>query len=265
MSLERITRKLNANFTTISNQILRDATISLKAKALHITVMSLPPDWDFSVRGIATIIKEGRDAIYSGLLELEAAGYIERSEIRESGRFVGTQYTFLQESPCTEKPYTENPDTVKPDTENPPQIRTKEIKTERIKNSLNQSESAFGLGLPVNLESTARIEEFMAVIRETYNAAVIPNERRWAEAAIKADTAGITPAELAAMLRKRLDEPDRKFPVTPESVLAAVIDDKARGAKPKWKPWKQEQTAPWTIEEAVALRRQLAAEGKLAA
>ena len=71
----------NANYTTMSNYHLRDSTISFKAKGILSMFLSLPKDWSYSVSGLAAIAKEGKDGILSGLKELEAAGYLERSEV----------------------------------------------------------------------------------------------------------------------------------------------------------------------------------------
>ena len=45
----------SANYTTMSNYHLRDNTISFKAKGLLSMFLSLPKDWSYSVKGIATI------------------------------------------------------------------------------------------------------------------------------------------------------------------------------------------------------------------
>lgn len=61
----------NANYTTMSNFHLRDKTLSLKAKGLLSMLLSLPESWNYSVRGLATISREGKDGILSALQELE--------------------------------------------------------------------------------------------------------------------------------------------------------------------------------------------------
>ena len=45
------------NFTVMSNHHLRDKTISLKAKGLLSQMLSLPNDWDYTLRGLAAINK----------------------------------------------------------------------------------------------------------------------------------------------------------------------------------------------------------------
>lgn len=45
------------NFTVMSNHHLRDKTISLKAKGLLSQMLSLPNDWDYTLRGLAAMAR----------------------------------------------------------------------------------------------------------------------------------------------------------------------------------------------------------------
>ncbi len=90
------------NFTVMSNHHLRDKTISLKAKGLLSQMLSLPNDWDYTLRGLAAINKESIDAVRTAVHELEAAGYVVRSRIRdERGPLRGCDY-FVYEYPHIE-------------------------------------------------------------------------------------------------------------------------------------------------------------------
>lgn len=110
---------------------MRDKQISLKAKGLLALIMSLPNDWDFSINGIAQIIKEGKTAIYSALDELKSFGYCQVETKRNSkGVIEGTDYTFY-EKPQSDYPYSENRDM-----DNQPQINKEETNT--IKNSVEK-------------------------------------------------------------------------------------------------------------------------------
>ena len=106
----------NKNYTVMSNYHLRDKNLSLKAKGLLSLMLSLPEDWDYSVKGLATLSKDGKDSITTTLKELEQYGYLKRTRVvNELNRFKGYDYDIF-EYPITEKPFTENPDTGKPDT-----------------------------------------------------------------------------------------------------------------------------------------------------
>lgn len=74
MSVYRVEK--TSNFTIMSNRHLQDRHLSLKAKGLLSYMLSLPDDWDYSVRGLAVCCKEGADAIRHAIHELEANGYL---------------------------------------------------------------------------------------------------------------------------------------------------------------------------------------------
>lgn len=131
--MNKITRVKSKDFTTISNVFLRSNNLSLKAKGLLATVLSLPEDWDFSINGICAIVKEGKTAVYSAIDELKENGYcvVEVSR-NEKGCIKGTDYTFI------ENPYTENLDT-----DNQPQINTELIKEEKKEKTIDKKKDLF--------------------------------------------------------------------------------------------------------------------------
>ena len=73
-------------------------------------MLSLPNDWDYTLRGLAAINKESIDAVRTAVHELEAAGYVVRSRIRdERGQLRGCDY-FVYEYPHIEDSDVENCD-----------------------------------------------------------------------------------------------------------------------------------------------------------
>ena len=81
------------NYTIMSNHHLRNKALSLKAKGLLSLMLSLPEDWDYTTRGLASICKEGVDSVCATVRELEAAGYIIRRRIRDkNGQMRGMEY-----------------------------------------------------------------------------------------------------------------------------------------------------------------------------
>ena len=66
----------NKNYTVMSNVHLRDKRLTLRAKGLLSQMLSLPPDWDFSVEGLARLNPEQVGAISSTLTELRKGGYL---------------------------------------------------------------------------------------------------------------------------------------------------------------------------------------------
>ena len=116
MAIHRLDKR--EEFTTVSNAILKDIRLSLKSKAMLITMLSLQDDWKFSVSGLSTITGEGKTAVRACLSELEKAGYLFRTKYtNKSGQF---EYDYdVYESPCTGLPHTDEPHTDEPHTDEP--------------------------------------------------------------------------------------------------------------------------------------------------
>jgi integrase len=119
----------NRGYTVMSNHHLRNKDLSLKAKGLLSQMLSLPEDWDFTLKGLSLINREQIDAIRAAVRELEQAGYIVRSRERDSqGRLRGADYIIYEQpqpvpdSPTLENPTLDNPTQEKPTQEKPTQL-----------------------------------------------------------------------------------------------------------------------------------------------
>ena len=119
----------NRGYTVMSNHHLRNKDLSLKAKGLLSQMLSLPEDWDFTLKGLSLINREQIDAIRAAVRELEQAGYIVRSCERDSqGRLRGADYIIYEQpqpvpdSPTLENPTLDNPTQEKPTQEKPTQL-----------------------------------------------------------------------------------------------------------------------------------------------
>ena len=153
MAVYRVER--TRDYTVMSNHHLKDTSLSLKAKGLLSLMLSLPDDWNFNMRGLSSICKEGLEAIGSALKELEKAGYMVRNQLRgANGRITDTEYIIYERPqepapadpdiaapdtppPDTTLPYPGNPDVVEPDmadpsAENPALLNTKKSSTKKI-------------------------------------------------------------------------------------------------------------------------------------
>lgn len=153
------------NYTMMSNQHLKDKRLTLKAKGLMSVMLSLPENWDYTLRGLAAISKEGVDAVSEAVKELERSGYVIRNRKRdERGRLSGTEYLIYEdchmnsqpaqdapepekpkqenprlENPVQEKPVQENPKQEKPEQENPAQLNTNPQKTKKSKTDISRT------------------------------------------------------------------------------------------------------------------------------
>ena len=131
MKLQRIFREKSKSFTVINNEIVKDRELSTKAKGLMLIVMSLPPDWDFSINGLTSIVKEGKRFVYAAINELREHGYVTREQVREEGKIAAWAYTFYEQvnnKEKLEKLDAQNVDVENVDVQNSPQLNTNQIK-----------------------------------------------------------------------------------------------------------------------------------------
>jgi DnaD/phage-associated family protein len=112
MAVFRINK--NKNYTTISNYHLQDKELSLKAKGLLSVMLSLPIDWDYSVKGLEKICIETPNTINSILQELEKYNYLERKRIYCNGKISEWEYNIYE----TKNLYLKNQDIENQDIEN---------------------------------------------------------------------------------------------------------------------------------------------------
>ena len=115
--MKKYITKKEKGFVQISNSILSDPNISLKAKTVLAIMLSLPDNWDFSIEGISGKCKESKDCIAKAINELIDAGYVIRTKTRGAdGRITKWEYEVFEE-PCktieqsNEEPCGEIPDT----------------------------------------------------------------------------------------------------------------------------------------------------------
>ena len=113
------------NYTCISNDVFR-SDLSLKARGMLCTMLSLPDDWEFSENGLQAILRDGQTSIRSAIKELEGAGFLSRTRERdESGRMGRCVWIVC------DYPRFENPNLVNSNLGNGPQLSTKESSTNK--------------------------------------------------------------------------------------------------------------------------------------
>ena len=144
--MNKVTRKKTSKYTTISNGFLRDNNLSLKAKGFLTVIMALPDDWDFSIKGICSVLKEGKTSVYSAVQELKENRYCKTTPSRdEKGLIIGLDYVFYEEpyeeEPNKEEPQQDYPHSENRDMDNMPQLNTKDTKeSNRTKDLPNKEE-----------------------------------------------------------------------------------------------------------------------------
>lgn len=83
-----------SDYTVISNYHLKEKRMSLKSKGLLTLMLSLPNDWDFSLKGLVALCCESERAIKTSMQELKEFGYLKIDKIppkKGSNKF---EYTY---------------------------------------------------------------------------------------------------------------------------------------------------------------------------
>lgn len=87
-----ILRKQRTPYTTVSNELISDNELYLRDKGLYVFMFSKPEGWSFSVRGLASQVKEGKTSVSKSIKRLIERGWLTRSEIRTDGRYTAYEY-----------------------------------------------------------------------------------------------------------------------------------------------------------------------------
>lgn len=130
-------------FVIVNMTVFHDRELKLIDRGLLTTIMSLPPNWNFSIAGLSSILPDGKDSIRESLRRLEEAGYLKRFQEKDSnGHFT---HSIIEVSdkrallPSSENPPSVKPAPVKRSSKNPTQFNNKQ--SNKQKSILHQSES----------------------------------------------------------------------------------------------------------------------------
>lgn len=87
-----------ANYTVLSNYHFKEKNMSLKAKGLLSLMLSLPDTWNYTIAGLVSLSKDGKDSVMSALAELEKFGYLIREQkVNKKGQFSGVEYNIFEQ------------------------------------------------------------------------------------------------------------------------------------------------------------------------
>lgn len=118
------------NYTVMSNYHLQDKNLSYKAKGLLSFMLSLPENWDYSMKGLVGVSKENIKAIRTILNELKEHGYLEIVQVRDEKGHYKYEY-IIRELPIDIEREKASPDTQKGDTAKGDAVKDTQINTNR--------------------------------------------------------------------------------------------------------------------------------------
>ena len=173
------------DYTVMSNHHLRDMSLSLKAKGLLSLMLSLPENWDYTMKGLSRICKDGIDSISGGIRELEERGYLIRERVRgANGQLGSIEYTILeqpkeptpaQEKPIRENPVQANPTLVTPVQEEPTQLNKDGSSNDPSRTDLSSTEISNPIQSNPPTPAGARMGTDRMGARESYRELILEN------------------------------------------------------------------------------------------
>ncbi len=172
-----------ANYTVMSNHHFKEKGLSLKAKGLLSLMLSLPDDWNYSISGLVTLSKDGKDSVMSALGELEKYGYLQRERITNSkGQFSGVEYN-IYELPQAQKPSAVKQNEVNQNSEKPPAEKPRQLNTNQLSTNLTNdikelntknAEQLESLLQAINNDELVELYKDYIELREGMNAPLTP-------------------------------------------------------------------------------------------
>lgn len=99
----RLINDIDKNFIMVPNYILMQRNISLKAIGLYAKLLSFPNDWNFTEKGLMSLIKDGKDSLKSALQELEDLGLFYKFQSRKSNGTLGEIIFYISPVPMTQE------------------------------------------------------------------------------------------------------------------------------------------------------------------
>jgi len=156
MPLIRGHHEFDDHFTQIPNDWVRDNRLSLKSRGLLAMLMSHRAGWSLSINAIAREAQEGKDALRTAIAELEKLGYLERSQVNESGRYGEAIWTTKDPAdiPLSGYPLSENPS-----------IKKNISKEEQSKNTMLLQFEEFWKEYPRKVDRAAALRAFKSALK----------------------------------------------------------------------------------------------------
>ena len=124
-AIVRVARDRAHPYSIVNNTAWRDPRLSWPAKGIIGYLLTMPDDWQVMMGHLVQQSSCGRDATYSGLRDLENAGYIRRTRVRdERGRIVRLEYVVFEVPQSAAPAASGRPQTEKPDVDASPDTET---------------------------------------------------------------------------------------------------------------------------------------------
>ena len=106
-------------FFVVGMDVAKDQRLNLTERGMLLTLLSLPPDWDFTVEGMTKILPDGRDRIRTAMNNLKRYGYVRQAQGRREDGSFDSGYMEIYHRSFDTIEFNEKPLSASPSSENP--------------------------------------------------------------------------------------------------------------------------------------------------
>lgn len=106
-------------FFVVGMDVAKDQRLSLTERGMLLTLLSLPPDWDFTVEGMTKILPDGRERIRTAMNNLKRYGYVRQAQGRREDGSFDSGYMEIYHKPFDVSGVNDKPSSFLPSSENP--------------------------------------------------------------------------------------------------------------------------------------------------
>ena len=106
-------------FFVVGMDVAKDQRLGLTERGMLLTLLSLPPDWNFTVEGMTKILPDGRDRIRTAMNNLKRYGYVRQAQGRREDGSFDSGYMEIYHKPFDVSRVNDKPPSVLPSSENP--------------------------------------------------------------------------------------------------------------------------------------------------
>lgn len=121
---------VTGQYFVVGMDVARDRRLGLTERGMLLTLLSLPPDWDFSIEGMVSILPDGKSRVRNAFNRLQDLGYVKRNQVRKEDGSYGKGLIEVYHKPIilptnSDLPVEDNPQSKNPTTDYEPQVNNK--------------------------------------------------------------------------------------------------------------------------------------------
>lgn len=146
-------------FFVVGMDVAKDQRLNLTERGMLLTLLSLPPDWDFTVEGMTKILPDGRDRIRTAMNNLKKYGYVRQAQGRREDGSFDSGYMEIYNKPFDVSGVNDKPPSVLPSSENPTSGKALQVNNHISNNNKLNNYECVGTLEPSDYEKLCSLHE----------------------------------------------------------------------------------------------------------